>query len=74
MRGTVQIYYDDGIHGPQWGYVCKSSALGSTAQVVCHQLGYSGGHLNVYEAQPQENEATELLQPTTDHVQVRWST
>ena len=36
--GIVQIYYED-----SWGNICDDSSFGSDeADVVCHQLGYTG--------------------------------
>ena len=70
VNGTVEIYYDDGVHGPQWGYMCESYALKFTAEVVCRQLGYSDGNLNQHEAHSQENEGQILRQTTTNRVQV----
>lgn len=46
-NGTVSSSFSSGrvvlYHGTQWGNICRYSAFGSTeADVVCHQLGYSG--------------------------------
>ena len=70
VNGTVEIYYDDGVHGPQWGYMCESYALKFTAEVVCRQLGYSDGNLNQHEVHSHENEGQILRQTTTNRVQV----
>ena len=36
--GIVEIYYED-----SWGNICDDSSFGSDeADVVCHQLGYTG--------------------------------
>ena len=41
--GTVNIYFTDGIHTPQWGTICGKKSLPNVAKVVCRQLGYSDG-------------------------------
>ena len=36
--GIVQIYYDN-----EWGNICDDYSFGSDeADVICHQLGYTG--------------------------------
>ena len=38
--GIVEVYYNN-----QWGTICRSASKNDdTATVVCHQLGYYGGH------------------------------
>lgn len=55
VHGTVEIFYDDGVHGPQWGRVCGSNSLSGAANVVCRQLGYSSGKRNLPQS---HNEGT----------------
>ena len=37
-QGVVEVYYSN-----NWGHICDSSS-GNIPDVVCHQLGYSGGY------------------------------
>ena len=38
QNGIVQVYYSN-----QWGNICRQSFGSVAADVVCHQLGYTGG-------------------------------
>lgn len=62
LTGTVEIYYNDGLHGGRWGRVCAHGPHTSTADVICRQMGYSSGDLNVYEVETREREATSRVQ------------
>ena len=38
-EGVVEVYYNG-----EWGSICGSYSVDNIPDVVCHQLGYTGGY------------------------------
>lgn len=56
-NGVVQVYYDG-----QWEGVCYDSTFGQTeADVVCHQLGYTGADNYSTTGRDKYGNAAEIL-------------